>query len=358
MTATVDAWQEFLAALDRIGRDVIAEGAADDGRDLTDGLLVLVKSLWQGIELSVETADPLRPRFVRVDHGTRKVGGACPDTEYETATIDPRYTYRISGTRGTNCYNGFCVYGFDDARLSRIVSNISDRDLFVDDGGCFEVVLSAQRPDDLGKASWLELSPDAHTIVIRQYFLDRATDVPPAYVIEVVDASPGLDRAIDGDFAMLLQRIARSCEFNATIGFRFLTDLRDMPNEFVSADTGRLMPFGPTPDNWYALAWYRLADDEALVIEGDAPDAQYWGFHLHDRWMDSFDYPYRRTGINCREIPIDANGRYRVVIGPEPRDRSGWLDRGGRREGHLFFRAQRPERVSLPTCAVVPVASI
>jgi hypothetical protein len=358
VTASIDAWQEFLASLDRIGREVIAEGAADDGRDLADGLLVLVKSLWQGIELSIETTDPLRPRFVRVDHGTRKVGGACPDTEYETATIDPRHTYRITGTRGTNCYIGFCVYGFDDARRSRIVSNISDRDLTLDDDGHFEVVLSAQRPDELGKASWLELSRDAHTIVIRQYFLDRSTDVAPAYDIEVVDAAPGLERTTDAELETLLKLIARSCEFNATIGFRFLTDLRDMPNEFVPADTGRLMPFGPTPDNWYALAWYHLADDEALVIEGDAPDAQYWGFHLHDRWMDNFDYPYRQTGINCREVPLDAHGRYRVVIGPTASDEPARLDRGGRHEGHLFFRAQRPEHVSLPTCRVVPVSDV
>ena len=248
-----------------------------------------------------------------------------------------------------------CSYAMPNG--SAASQSLSDRDLTIGEDGRFEIVLSRERPDALGSASWLPLDESAHSVVVRQYFLDRSMDVPPAYDIEVVDRALTLRRLSEADVASLLQRVVRNCEFNSTIGVRFLTDLRDMPNEFVPTDTGRLMPFGPTPDNWYALAWYRLQHDEALVIEGDVPDAQCWGFHLHDRWMDTFDHPHRHTGINCREIPVEG-GRFRVVIGPEPSDRAGWLDRGGRREGHLFFRAQRPERVSLPECRVVSATTI
>ncbi len=106
----------------------------------------------------------------------------------------------------------------------------------------------------------------------------------------------------------------------------------DAPPEY-HADFGGI--FYPTHDNTYLGTWYRLATDEALVVEGDVPEALYWSASLQNAWLQS--YAHGTAAMNHTQIRTQ-DGRYRLVVAARDPGSTNWLDTGGQQEGLLAIR--------------------
>ena len=59
-----------------------------------------------------------------------------------------------------------------------------------------------------------------------------------------------------------------------------------------------------TPDNQYVGGWYKLAEDEALVMTGRAPKCRYCGVQLWSR-----EFLYRPVCLNHSQMKLRPMGR-------------------------------------------------
>ena len=97
-------------------------------------------------------------------------------------------------------------------------------------------------------------------------------------------------------------------------------------------------PSWGTPDNIYARCFYKLAPDEALVIEGLTVPCAYWGIQLWNIFMQSFDYRHHRSSVNLRQAGLVPGDPFRVVIAHTDPGVPNWLDTAGHPIGAAFVR--------------------
>jgi len=318
-----DADQTFVAG-DRAVTDEVS--AAEGYRYITD-------ALHAAFEIYLRS-DARRPAFVAITSPTFKWGGDNSDAFYNFAPVAPELEYRVVGKRGDAVYLSVCVYGGpDDGRWStRIVSNLSDRDITFEPDGRFEIVVSRQRP--VGAVNWLALDDDAVAMVTRDYHVDPVHGAPTVYEIEAMptEAPPPVS---DADVAGRLRAVTN-----------FLRELFQI-TPFPEGVPNTIADVWPVPDatyGWaakdahYAMGTFDLADDEQLVIEGRSPECAYWGCMLWNPFMQTFDYRYQRIGINGRQATYETDGSWRLVIATRDPGHPNWLSTAGHRRGVVFFR--------------------
>jgi hypothetical protein len=96
-------------------------------------------------------------------------------------------------------------------------------------------------------------------------------------------------------------------------------------NQFVSfyGDASR---GGATPLAQYGQAVYELAEDEALIIETENPDAPYWGVSLGTWWWETIDPTNYQSSINGHQAVLDSDGKFRAVLTRRDPGVPNWLD--------------------------------
>lgn len=350
--ASTEAWVDLLDALRRAGDAVSGAGGAENGNELAEGYRFLLRLLAAGSDMFVEEADSGRPRFTRMITPTRKLFADNPDTDYDAAPVNGHTTYRIRGRRGTAHYLAMLVNAGSRRGQNRISANLSDRDMVIADDGTFEVTLTAERPSEA--TNWLALDPDATSVVVRQYFLDRATEVPAEYTIDA-EPTPGAPPLLSDDYlARRLRGLAGFVENASSASAATSADLARRPNEFAAATAAAdVAALFPTPDNNYVSGWFSIGEGEALVIEGRPPRARYWSLMVMSRWLESFDYRHHRVSLNSREVELEPDGTFRIVLASADPGVANWIDTAGHRQGAMTFRWMQAEAAPVPTCTVV-----
>jgi hypothetical protein len=184
------AWDEFCDNLKAAGGAILAPGAPRDALTQAEGYRYLARLTRGGLENFLEAADIDAPVLTTIVDGYRaapiKIGSDNPDNLYQSATISGLHEYRIIGDRGTVKYLGFGtqsgVYG-QPGGLST-VDYIDASKLHIEDDGSFELILSNVRPDEA--KNWLRTvsDPPLGLFILRQTFLDRASESPVDVRIE------------------------------------------------------------------------------------------------------------------------------------------------------------------------------
>lgn len=351
------AWNEFLDNLKEAGSAVFAAPGLDAELDRAEGARFLSRLIPIGLELFFENVDPGHPQFSAIMSPIRKFGIDNPDTLYHYAPVDGSRTYRVTGNRGGTHHIAFTVYSGSVRNLTGgdLVSTASDDELAFEADGGFELLLSAEEPQ--GHAgNWLRLDPGLGTFAIRQYFLDRKADAPATYKIEVAgetSAPPPLteERLTEGlRGASLFVRAVSS--MIAGLPPR-VTAERNVLRHFPGKAQGAMYAH---PDNDYLIGFYRLGDDEALVIEGRPPEAPYWNLHLCNSWTESLDYENYTIGLNNSQVKYGDDGGFKLVVSATDPGAPNWIDTAGHAEGLLCFRWLRSADVPMPECKVVKLA--
>jgi hypothetical protein len=106
------------------------------------------------------------------------------------------------------------------------------------------------------------------------------------------------------------------------------------------------------------VGWWKLAPNEALVIEFIDPDAAYWGLQLATSLWHTLDYANRLTTINPAQAHRDIDGVYRFVLAHEDPGVYNWLDTMGLEQGVLILRLCGATNPVPPRCRVVGLAGL
>jgi hypothetical protein len=271
------------------------------------------------------------------------VGGPNPDGEYFLAMIDGHHRYRVRGCRGTTSYLGFQVLAGVGLTPRRMGAYVSDRDLTPGDDGTFAFVLAAEEPsvEELAGDRWVAIPDDSSAIVVREYIADRAAEVAAVITIEPLDPPGPPAVPTDEMVAEQLTGMAWTIAKLATLHRTIRPDLLDTPNQLVTSAAADLGEAETTPDNLYMMGTFRLAPDEALVIDLVPPDTRYWSVTLENIWHECIDPRRRHSSITNAHARRREDGSVRIVVAataPGTADATNWLDTGGRHRGFVVIR--------------------
>ena len=346
-------WERYCEALRGLGAHLDAMGG--DALDRVEGVRCLSRLSALGLDQWVEHSDPERPSFFELQTPVRKYLGDNPDQSYRAARIDGRLRYRVRGTLQGAAGVEVTVYAGSFERQSgprRLVAALDETQLAVAPDGSFELELSPEpRP-----GAWVRLEPDAHSLLIRTYFWDRARRLAhPAPTIERSGGEPppplaasSLERGLLGSVAF----IDGSLQFWRSWIERVS---RLEPNKFFPMPDGGDLQ---TPRAVrYLEAFVRLAPSEALLLEA-TPRAEpaYWNLVLQNRWGETPDWRAHSVCLNNRELRREPDGRVRISVGARGDGAANWLDTAGHSELLLSLRWRGNTPLPEFDARVVPIA--
>jgi hypothetical protein len=353
----LEGWQLVRRMLDDLTQTI--ETDAETELELLEGLRVLARTTALASEISLDV-DPGAPWFFSMNTEVRYLGGPAPDGEYFLAMIDGRSRHRISGYRGTTAYLGFQVLAGVGLTPRRMGAYVSDRDLELTDDGRFSFVLAAEEPTeaDLAGDPWVRIPDDSSAIVVREYIADRARELSARLTIEPLDASALPAPPTDDSLAEQLTSMAWTIAKLVTLYKTIKPELLESPNTLVTAEASELGAADSTPDNLYMIGTFRLAEDEALIIDLEPPDTRYWSVTLENIWHECIDPRRRRSSLtNAAAIPT-SEGLVRIVASASDPGVDNWLDTGGRHRGFVIVRWLDNPTAPPLSSRVMPLAAV
>jgi hypothetical protein len=349
------AWRALLDLLREADETFLDQRRGVFGElDVAEGYRHLTHLSSYAFDFFVES-DPARPAFVPIALPTKKVLGDNTDSIYFYTNIRGDLDFRITGRRGDECYLSFIVHGGPDAtrhERHRTISNLNMRDIELAPDGTFEILLSkTPKP-----GNWMKLEDDARCVITREYYFDRARDARASFRIERIGEVGPPAPLSDAEMAARLRDVASF--ISATLQ---MVPMRvERFNEYAEPFRFTVEhPSWGTPDNTYARCFYRLAPDEALVIEGEMVPCVYWGMQLWNIYMQSLDYRYHRCSVNNRQAGLGPGDRFRVVVAHQDPGVPNWLDTAGHEIGAVFVRWLCAETTpARPTATVVRLGDL
>jgi len=393
------AWNDFADQLKRIGEKITGATGARNARERAEGYRYLVRLLSAAHQLEME-ADRRRPTLARMMTPIRKFKGDGTDTLYHEAKLDESLEYVFEVTRGDDIFFSATVYAYDERDAYYIVDHLIDDDITWGEreGRAFaEIHLSAERP--AGTTNWIRLAGARPILFIRQYFPEfvHTTDqgryrpallnvaclepigAPEPYGEEELAA--GLKRVIDfvedatdvsiglSIFAGLnlieydkTQRGQKVDVTHITDGRMVIDDPRDdayTPQQLAQMIDPKLVSNNlPGPGIQYLGAWFRLADDEAIKIEGKHVPCRYWSCQILTRYLESGDYRYHRVGLNDRQVKLAGDGSFVIYASHENPGVENWVCTQGYENAHILIRTLLADPPMEATFSVVKIADV
>ena len=352
------SWDEFCDTLKAAGASLNFPGAPRDAFDQAEGYRYLTRLTRAGLMAFVEHADPRTPVLHRVAHETVKLGADNPDNYYQTATVSAAYEYRITGRRNTVTYLGFGTqaghYGQGGGLPPTGYVEAGELEMSAD--GRFELILSTEPR----RGNWLPMTAETGTLIVRQTFLDRETEIPADLLIERMHSDAGAEaghpapltpRQIDEGLKSVSTLVAGASLLFA----KWARDFQKHTNALPRFDQDTSNGAGGDPNIAYYHSHWALGPDEALVIEAIPPPCEYWNFQLNNYWMESLDYRYHRIHTNKHLARYEPDGSVRLIVAHEDPGLPNWIETAGHTSGTMCFRWVRAESHPQPRTRVVRV---
>ena len=331
-------WEEFCDGLKEAGKVVMREETPDDLFNRAEGFRYLTRLLRAGLEMYVEFGDPCYPQFFSLADETKKIGNDNPDNFYQNAVISGKYDYKITGQMGTAPYLslGTKAGSYATTGTMETTGEINSSEIEVNPDGSFEIIVSA-RPHP---GNWLPMREDTHSMVVRQTFNDRNTDVWSTLKIECLN--PDRDDTLDPErFAANLDTTVSFVKNTSNLFVDWMERYRQHINLLPSDDQERCIRAGGDPSIHYIQSFWRLKPDEALVIQADKiPECRTWNFQLSNYWMESLDYRYHRISVNKHSAALNDDGSVTIVVAHQDPGPAypNWLTTTGHDQGGNLFR--------------------
>ena len=355
MTADLTKWQEFVARLDQLGREITAPPFPAAAADDLEGLRHLALQTVCWLEWSIAHQDPRAPMFQRQNDLVLQWGGPNADNIYRHARVHPSLRYRIVG-KMHSCEDFILAIrrNFMHMEGSGTIAELSAHDIGLGSGDDFEIFLGGEGDEP----NRVPLPEGALSVSIREYYFDWQPREPATVTIECLDADDPPGPFASDDLAFGLDEAATHLYRSLTYWNQYMLDARaaQIDNQFAGGyDVQRGLKAAK-----YAFCFFDLAPDEALVVDTDIPQSRYWSFHLYSlAWWEALEFATRVTTRNHTQTRISDDGRIRVVVAHEDPGVANWLDTEGRREALLTLRWFWPEGdPPSPIARVVKLADV
>ena len=340
------AWNQLLDALKRAGDVVLADSVPHEPADRASGFRHLLVLLGVGIDellrRGLDQVPAVKPSGMDAAY---KWGMECPDCIYMGCALNGSMSYRLSGNRGSARYVGLQVMS---GMASSFNALFDEFELGPD--GDFEIILSAEPHE----GNWVPLDPDATVLVIRHFFYDWEHETPASLSIEPLSDTPARVEAAASDpkAAVARQVIALGDFLEENLAFFLGFSNPEAPNTFLPPLDGVAM--GAAAENRPVIGSWKLAPDEALIIEVTPPTGVYWSYSLGNVWWETIDYGNRQSSLNGHQAVVDDDGKVRVVVAHQDPGVANWLDTAGHSEGPIILRCVRTDTAPVPTTRLVP----
>lgn len=342
-------WHAFCDALKAAGDRAFKDANPADPLLRADAFRFLTQNLGQAFPLALETKDPAYPQIHYFTHPAMKLGSDLADFTYRQAWISGEHQYRIIGSKGTARWFNLTVQGpraepvpgTGHTPLHEPFGDLPESNLFghqiaADAQGNFELFIGGPKR----AANWLPTTPGSRKLFIREAF-DAWGETPTQLTIERIgmDAPPALPTA---------DRMTEAFGWGAD----FVTGLmRDWPEHSWATSGGVVDPARPNRfpgaeandatdakrGRMAAHMVWRLAPDEALIVEMDAHDG-FWLFGMGGVFMGSLDFLHRPVSYTPARTTVDGDGVVRLVIAHQDPGVHNWLDTQGFAQGNLTYR--------------------
>ena len=352
------AWIEFCDLLKKAGDVILREDLETSDFDRGEGLRYLGRLLRAGLFSFSENPGPGHPVF-RAMPEMVKMGLDNPDNYYVSASIDPRQDYRIRGKRGTIHYLSFAAQNQNFAAREKIsggAGHLNDSELELQADGQFEIVASQKEQP----GNWLRTTDQTRQILIRQTFLNRDIERPVEVEIECLQTSgppPPLDPERVAGQLMGAAMYAIGCaQWFADWVMEFLE--KAPINDFHLPDQEKHRVMGGDPNVRMWLGMWKLAPDEALVIEAMPPKCDYWNFQLANIWAESLDQLNHRVHVNSGGARYRDDGSFRIVVAHEDPQVENWIETAGHDHGVMALRWVRTDGHPKPSIRLVKLTEV
>lgn len=353
-------WDEFCDGLKAAGASIAMGGAPKDPQTQAEGYRYLTRLLRGGLEAFLEFGDPAYPVLRRTVHETVKIGADNPDNAYYNAAVSAGYSYLITGNRGTvrrlSLHMQRGSYGSSGGLQP--AGKIDGNDLTLDAQGNFRVIASVNRPEE-NEGDWLPMTEDTTLFMVRQTFGNREEESEATVNIESIgkEIAP---RELTPEFLdRALSQTAAFVAGTSAIFTRWAIGFKKHENELPEFDEKVSTNLGGDPDIVYYHSYWRLDPGNALVIETEIPECDYWNFQLNNFWMESLDYRYHRIHINQSNAKLNDDGSVTLVVSPADPGHPNWLTTAGHTHGTMCFRWIKPKtEPPQPKTRVVPAGEL
>lgn len=189
-------------------------------------------------------------------------------------------------------------------------------------------------------------------IIIRQSFLDRATEIPGSYRIERIGAPPAPPLLTAEMMTRALERTANFVFGTASTFAQWTRKFAERPNELPDFGQEMFWRAGGDPRIFYCHGYWRLGPGQMWVIESEIPDCPYWNFQLDNWWMESLDYRRHRITLNKHTARLEPDGRLKLVVADRDPGFGNWIDTAGHSEGTALLRWVSASEHPIPRCRV------
>ncbi len=258
-----------------------------------------------------------------------KWGWENPDNAYRIIPVAYGGQYVIRGKRMPNPSRHVSYVLVTDTNTSITAGLLEQSGLQVAPDGNFEITL-----DDLpanGRKNHLQITPDAQYVFMRDTMSDwRQT--PNALRVERLNAPTHPPHTMD----QLAGVAARVMQLGIAPNYYWmgLGQLQVIRAPIMMGPVGGLLTQMSTG------GWFRLAEDEAVIVTADAVPSEYHSFVIYDLWGRSLEYRDRFTSLNNAQLAADDDGRFTYVISPNDPGAHNWLDTMGQTEMRINMRWQ------------------
>ena len=224
--------------------------------------------------------------------------------------------------------------------------------------GTIEIFFGTKRPN--GVKNWLRFDEEVEKamIIVRQTFLDRTKEVAAKGKIVRVDIQTDPQPITCEKVNDALHSTALLVGAVPMLFANWANGFQKHVNELPLFDQGKSDRMGGDPNIRYYHSYWKLADDEALVISVTPPEVDHWNFQLNNHWMESLDYRYYKIHVNKHTANYRKDGSVRVVVthkdpqllpGIEKAGEYDWIHTTGHNVGTMLWRWIRPKtEVGLP----------
>jgi hypothetical protein len=353
---TGEAWDEYCDTLKAAGAALKFPGTPQDVFSQAEGHRYLARLARAGLEGFLEDADPRAPILKRVVHETVKMGADNPDNVYQNASLSGAYEYRIVGNRGTVSYLAFGTQAGHYGQGGGLPPTgfLEASQLEVEANGDFTIAVSVREQP----GNWLPMAPETGVLIVRQTFLDRASEVLATLRIERTDGPnrPLPLSATDVDDGL---RNASTLVAGASMLFaKWARDFQKHSNALPRFDQEVSNQAGGDPNIAYYHSHWQLQPDEALVIDVVPPQCRHWNFQLNNYWMESLDYRFFTIHMNKHTARATEDGAVRIVVAHQDPGVPNWVDTVGHASGTMCFRWVAADEQPVPRTRVVKRAEV
>lgn len=252
-----------------------------------------------------------------------RMGGDNPDNCYRLIPIAHGARYEVRGRRfarppSSVTYTLVANYG-----TSKTIMTLEQDDVrYEADGDSFVITIDGEPAN--GRPNHLTTAPGVKFLFVRDSFNDWETETPNALFarrLDPPDAAPWTEE----------QMAARAVEA--------MTDDVPLYYWFTRLCSGKPINTLPKPEASGSLGglvtqtgiqgWFKLADDEAIIVNYDPAGAAYSGPVMQDWWFRTIDYWNSQTSLTLGHSVPDADGTVTTVVSVRDPGVHNWIGTGG-----------------------------